>query len=80
MSRLVLNLDRVQPDVQKPVSSNGHRDPKSARCLLVDRLEHSSDAQVILQLHRDRLIGQSLEHGKDKLPKSSDYVQLNSAQ
>ena len=70
MPRLVLYLDVVQSDVQKP--SRGQvgylvLTLRNAIDVVVDRLEGPGYGEIILELDRNRLVCKRLEHREDQL-------------
>ena len=70
MPRLVLYLDVVQSDVQKPSEGQvGHLalTLRNAIDVLVDRLEGPGYGEIILELDRNRLVRKRLEHREDQL-------------
>ena len=70
MPPLVLYLDVVQSDVQKPSEGQvGYLalTLRNAMDVLVDRLEGPGYGEIILELDRNRLVRKRLEHGEDQL-------------
>ena len=70
MPPLVLYLDVVQSDVQKPSEGQvGYLalTLRNAMDVLVDRLEGPGYGEIILELDRNRLVRKRLEHREDQL-------------
>ena len=70
MPPLVLYLDVVQSDVQKPSEGRvGYLalTLRNAIDVLVDRLEGPGYGEIILELDRNRLVRKRLEHREDQL-------------
>ena len=70
MPRLVLYLNVVQSDVQKPSEGQvGYLalTLRNAIDVLVDRLEGAGNREIVLELNGDSLVGERFEYREDQL-------------